>query len=163
MEVESGGGCHGNRCRYDVKEEGEALDTRCRGTVEEVGGSCLQSVGAAEVGCGDEQAMAETVRDSATSVGAGGTVEAHGGDDGGAASMAAVDDEGAVASASWMTVTTLCESQDHCQYLHRRASYRHRCCQRHLSVCACARYVETVPAAERASPCLAHWHCNGYL
>ena len=111
MEVESGGGCHGNRCRFDVKEEVEALDTRCHGTVEEVGGSCLQSVGAVEVGCGDEGAMAETAQDSVTSVGAGGREEVHDDDDG-VASMEAADDE--EASASWRIVTTLCESQDHC-------------------------------------------------
>lgn len=98
MEVESGGGCHGNHCRYDVKEEVEALDTHCHGTVAVAGESCLQSEGAAEVGCGDEGAMAETVRDSATSVGAGGRVEVHG-DDGGVALMVAADDDEGAASA----------------------------------------------------------------
>ena len=99
-------GCHGNHCCLDVKEEEEVLDTHCHGTVAEVGESYLQSVGAVGVDYGDEGAMAETVRGSVTSVGAGGMEVAHGDDD-----VAVVDDE--AATASWRAATTLCESQDH--------------------------------------------------
>ena len=107
------GGCHGNHCRLDVKEEEEALDTRCHVTVAEAGGSCLQSVEATEVGYGDEVAMEETVQDSAILVGAGGTEEVRGDDDGVALMTAAAVDDEEAASASWRVVTTLRESQDH--------------------------------------------------